>query len=40
MQLYEINFNGIQCQESLYSIRGGVGVDLLKWDTEEIEKET
>jgi len=40
MQRYKININGIQCQKSFYSIRGGVGEDLLKGDTEEIEKET
>jgi hypothetical protein len=38
MQLYEINFNGIQCHECLYRRRGGVVEDLLKGDTEEIEK--
>jgi len=38
MQRYEINIKGIQCQKSLYSIRGGVGEDLLKGDTEETEE--
>ena len=31
---------GLSVKKSLYSIRGGVEEDLLKGDTEEIEKET